>query len=474
MNLFQREAGTGPDVARCAGLAAAAGQESPWTAARAGTAAQGLAATTVLAVLLAGCASPGPPRSPSLRLPEPVNDLTARRIGDDVELRFTAPWQSTDKLPLRVGTLRGVLCRAVEHQPCLPVTGFGQQNGVATAGLNGDHNVVAWHDALPVALTSGAPRLISYRVEFFNRSGHSAGQSAAAYSAAGTAPAAVQNLRAEGSRLGVVLSWKPAPNTPGAVLLERDDLAPAAALVPAAAAKPASATSGRGVRPPGRAGGGPAAKIVWLEASAKPADEAEPAPEAGNSNPGPTADPQASAEMLDTSAAPNVPYRYTAVRRVAVSLGGPAGGRLVELRSQPSAPIEFLLREVYAPQAPTGLTAVGYSTAASSTAAGQPPAGDAPAQGYAVDLIWQPIDAAGLIVPLAGYNVYREAVSAAGQPPRAPGPKRRLNAQPVALPAFRDATADLTLAYRYSVTAVDSRGNESAAATAVLQPSQQP
>ena len=43
------------------------------------------------ALILTGCASPGPPHAPSLQLPQPVRDLTATRIGNTVELRFTRP-----------------------------------------------------------------------------------------------------------------------------------------------------------------------------------------------------------------------------------------------------------------------------------------------------------------------------------------------------------------------------------------------
>src|ERR1035441_4608651 len=58
-----------------------------------------IAAAAVL--LLAGCASPGPPLPPSLKLPEVVTDLTARRVGDQVMLHWTTPTRTTDKLLIR-------------------------------------------------------------------------------------------------------------------------------------------------------------------------------------------------------------------------------------------------------------------------------------------------------------------------------------------------------------------------------------
>jgi hypothetical protein len=88
-----------------------------------------------------------------------------------------------------------------------------------------------------------------------------------------------------------------------------------------------------------------------------------------------------------------------------------------------------------------------------------------------VDLIWQPVDDARipsqLAAPLAGYNVYREQLSPAGA---TVSPPTRLNATPVLLPAFHDATADPTLRYRYSTTSIDAAGHESKAATLVLEP----
>jgi hypothetical protein len=348
------------------------------------------------ALLLAGCASPGPPRPPSLGLPQPVRDLVAARAGDSVELSYTVPWQSTDKLPLRGVTVRGVLCREVEHQGCIVVAGLAPK-------VRGQHTLVTWHDDLPPALASGPPRMLSYRVEFFNDTGRSAGPSDAAITVAGSAPAVVEDFHAEGSRLGVVLRWAPAPAAEGEVVLEREDLAPVATQ-DAKRAKPG---------------------VIWLQSNAT----------AGST--------------LDTTAQPGTPYRYTAVRERVAQLGG---GKL-RYRSAASAPVEFTLNTIYPPPVPTGLTAAGFAPDGGS---------------YAVDLVWQPIDDAGMVAGLAGYNIYREPLDANS---RSAGERIRLNAQPVPLPAFHDATAKSMQRYRFSVTAVDNRGNESAAQSFVLEPS---
>jgi hypothetical protein len=369
-----------------------------------------VAFAAVLATI--GCASPGPPRAPSLGLPEPVRDLSVARTGDTVELHFTAPSRSTDKLPLRDGTITGQFCRQVEHEPCVAVP--SSKVSVATTGSK---LLVSWTDTLPSNLLAGPPRLLAYRVELFTPAGRSAGPSGPAFTVAGPPPAPIEDLHAEGSRLGILLSWNPS-NQPGDVILKREDLASAAHKSPAQP-KPSTKTL-------------PA--IVWLGASAAPA----------NSSP--------STRTLDATALPDTPYRYIAQRRSSVQLGN----RTIEIMSSLSDPVIFTLREVYPPPSPTGLTAVGFFSS--------PPSSDTTST-FAVDLIWQPVDDAGQIAGLAGYNVYREAIDPTIDP------RDRLNKTPIPTPAFHDTSADPTARYRYSVTAVDIKGNESPAATVILEPS---
>src|SRR6202453_2038290 len=84
--------------------------------------------TTVSATLsislTLSCASPGPPRPPSLRLPLVVKDLTAERVGDEVHLQWTTPEKTTDKLPIK-GALTAEICRdptpAASPSTCTPV-----------------------------------------------------------------------------------------------------------------------------------------------------------------------------------------------------------------------------------------------------------------------------------------------------------------------------------------------------------------
>ena len=69
-----------------------------------------------------------------------------------------------------------------------------------------------------------------------------------------------------------------------------------------------------------------------------------------------------------------------------------------------------------------------------------------------IDLSWDPVgDPAGEL-DVVGYYVYRAEEG---------GGFNRLNAQPVAASAYRDLSVAAGRTYRYRVTAVDRRGNES-------------
>src|SRR5215472_10915722 len=64
----------------------------------------------VAPLLLAACATIGPPQPPSLDLPKPPSDLRAARKGDRVILTWTVPNTTTDRQTIRaVGPTR--ICR---------------------------------------------------------------------------------------------------------------------------------------------------------------------------------------------------------------------------------------------------------------------------------------------------------------------------------------------------------------------------
>lgn len=391
-----------------------------------------------------GCASPGPPRPPSLFIPRTVTDLTATRTGDTVALRFTVPGLSTDGQPLRAQALTGELCRQdTKTAPCRPVDAAETAQPLPVPGPGRD-SFVTWTDLLPEPLRSGSPSSLAYRVELKAASGKSAGYSDPVYAAAGTAPPPVSDFRAEGTRVGVVLQWLPVSGA-GEVMLRRvePERAPTRQAQPKRTAPDQAsqtANAARGKEHARAAHGGHAvaqkrgqadSNVVWLQAA--PGDEAASA-------------------TIDNSIEPGVPYRYTATRREHVQIGG----RTLQLESSLSPEVALTWRDVYPPAAPTGLVALGYDVPAPD--AHQP-------SGYAVDLAWEPVEEG----QLAGYLVYRQALGSDPAVSQAEA-ATQLTPQPVATPGFHDATALPGQRYRYSVVAIGSNGQRSGAVLAEVAP----
>ena len=126
-------------------------------------------------------------------------------------------------------------------------------------------------------------------------------------------------------------------------------------------------------------------------------------------------------------------YTYTAQRVRTLQLNG----HTLQIRSTTSAPITLTLRDTFPPATPSGLVAIPNQQPAAANQ--QPPS---------IDLSWEP----NTETDLAGYYVYRKASS---------GPATRLNPAPLPGPAYRDITAVPGQHYTYTVTAIDTSGNES-------------
>jgi hypothetical protein len=120
-------------------------------------------------------------------------------------------------------------------------------------------------------------------------------------------------------------------------------------------------------------------------------------------------------------------------RLVVVSVVEAAGKPAVEVDGDDTPEVKVWAHDVFPPAVPTGLQAVFSG----------------PGQAPFIDLIWAPVTDADL----EGYNVYRRVEGAEAV---------KLNTEPVKVPAFRDAQVVAGKTYFYSVSAVDSRGNESA------------
>jgi hypothetical protein len=382
------------------------------------------AAAGPLIVLVAGCASPGPPRPPSLNLPEVVKDLSAERVGDVVHLHWTTPEVTTDRINIK-GAMTAEICRTTPSAPtsqtpaCVPITRLPVQSG-PTHGA----------EALPPVLTVDPPVLLAYRVQIFNVHGHSAGLSSEAFAAAGAAPPPVEQLRATPTRDGAMLEWQQ-KSASAVVELDRLPVGPDGVVVEPPQRKGASRSSPKpAIKKPEVS----RPKPVPASSAPKTLQMTSPAPiEVKLRTP---VQPGDTGGTVDHTALTGEAYRYTAQRVRSLSLGG----HPLELRSTVSPPVKIAMRDTFPPHAPSGLEAVpGGATAANRS----------------IDLSWTP----GIEADIAGYIVYRQEVDERGV---AAGTAARLNLTPVAGPAYRDQTAITGHRYTYRVTAVDIAGNESA------------
>lgn len=356
-------------------------------------------------LLLVGCGNPGSPLPPSLHIPEPVTDLNASRTGDTVLLRWTMPRRNTDQLLLK-GDQRAIVCRAIGTQPCTPVATLL----VAAA------EPASYEDRLAQSLRSGAPRLLRYEVQLKSPRGRDAGASNPAFAAAGAAPPALTHVNLQPTALGILVQWTDLPSDsqpyPHAALfarLQRDRV-----LKPGEDGKPSRLETRNGVPQP-------------LEQTLESAEESS----AGSMQPAVWSPDHA----LDGHAELNRTYRYTVqlVERLTLS------GHSLELSGEPAQSSAVAATDHFPPATPVDLNAVANPD-------GRPRP--------TIDLSWSPDSDADL----AGYVVYRRELSL----DRADKPVRISGAALVPSPAWSDPNARSGVRYAYSVSAVDSSGNESA------------
>ena len=176
----------------------------------------GFAALLLAALLiLAGCASEGPLKPPSLNLPAPVRGLTASRMGDAVALHWNTPGLTTDGVSLTgkrgAGALMAEVCRSeVAATPCGPVARVPV--AASTPG--------SFQDDLPPSLTVGPARPVHYRVRILNGSG-GGGAYISVDALAGTALPPVTGLKAVPVANGVAIHWLPDPAAGGDRILLR-------------------------------------------------------------------------------------------------------------------------------------------------------------------------------------------------------------------------------------------------------------
>ena len=400
--------------------------------------------------LLAGCASPGPPLPPSLKLPEIVaaSGLSATREGDQVRLHWTTPTRTTDKL-LIVGPITAEICRetvstsAVAAQnprrnaimpPCSPVARVQVAAGASDAV-----------DTLPASLTAGRAMLLAYRVQLLNAVGRTAGPSPAVFAASGTAPPPLQDFRGKPTKAGAVLEWRSKPSR----LVDLNDHPEFIARMAAETETGGTETveldrtmvENQGAAVKATPAAADSTRLSGLLGAQKEPLESRLRVDSGTAK---AADPGGT---IDRSALIGHTYRYTAQRVRSVVVGG----QTLELRSLPSAEVTVAMHDEFPPDAPAGLVAVpGF---AGETDQPRKPA---------IDLSWEPNPEPRI----TGYRVYRQNRDAEGE---APSAWQRLDAELVPVAAYRDATVVAGRKYAYRVTAVNQAGIESPRSEEVVE-----
>lgn len=169
---------------------------------------------TALLALAVGCASPGVPQPPSLRLPMAVDNLSAVRKGSRVVLSWTPPQETTDHQSMRwPSTTR--ICRVINQYPtnvCEAVKEI-RTGDLATVQPGARRPVVTFEDILPASLISPQNEA-TYAIEVTNQRGDSAGLSNQVRISLVPVPAAPGNFRVHVDAQGSVLRWSAPPVVP--------------------------------------------------------------------------------------------------------------------------------------------------------------------------------------------------------------------------------------------------------------------
>jgi hypothetical protein len=159
--------------------------------------------------LAAGCASPGAPQPPSLRLAQPVENLSATRKGDRVVLLWSPPTQTTERLPMRWPSTTRV-CRVVNR---FPIDQCGEPIArIPSAELTSQapgarRPVVSFEDVLPASLL-GPQSFATYALEVVNEHGHAAGLSNEVRIPLAPAVPPPSSFRASVDANGPLLQWE--------------------------------------------------------------------------------------------------------------------------------------------------------------------------------------------------------------------------------------------------------------------------
>src|SRR5271166_6526443 len=163
---------------------------------------------------LAGCGTPGAPQLPSLQLARPVEDLTATRVGNRVELDWALPRKNTDRtLVKRIPETR--ICRhegATLMSACAVVGEVPAPKPQAQPKQKGQQQPEAvrmqYVDILPPNLGIENPAgFVTYAVEEMNSKARSAGLSNQVFIPVAPTLPPPEQLSAQVSGEGITVSW---------------------------------------------------------------------------------------------------------------------------------------------------------------------------------------------------------------------------------------------------------------------------
>ncbi len=372
-------------------------------------------------LFLAGCASMGPPRPPSLELPKPPTDLRATRKGDRVTLTWTVPTMTTDRQRMRsVGPTR--ICRGVE--PALKECGTPVGEAPAAVGTTSEEASSSrtkaaatksekknaaqelYADTLTRELEqSNASGWVTYAIEVLGPDGRGGGLSNQLRVPSVAAVLRIEDFDAQITAQGVQVTWKLTA-------------APASELSLSAHCRLRIYRALQGA-----AEGTPTQERVADLELQHCVLEPQQTSAAGEAESRPTS-------YLDQHFEWEKTYLYHAT---VLTLMAEAGKPEFAFEGDDTPQVTVFAHDVFPPAVPTGLQAVFSG----------------PGQQTFIDLIWAPV----MDMDLDGYNVYRHEEGAAPV---------KVNAELVRTPAYRDTSVAAGKTYFYSVSAVDVRGNESA------------
>jgi len=365
----------------------------------------------VLAVA-SGCAAPGVPQPPSLRLPQTVDNLSAVRKGERVILTWSPPGETTDHQTMRWPTTTRIcrvlnqyptnVCGEVVHEIKSSELVTTTQEKTASEKTTGGtrRQLVSFEDVLPPALIAPENRA-TYTVEVVNQRGRSAGLSNQVRTPLVATAAPPEDLSVTLDEQGPLLHW----NVPA---------------IPAAS--PGVSYRLRIYRRAYTAAQGTKTQGAQTQGKKEFALVGELPDQVGRG------------EFRDHSFEWEQEYDYK-VASVTV-LAAPAqtsGQAATEVEGDDSAVVHLKTHDVFPPAVPSGLQAVFSSV-------GQKPF---------IDLTWAPNTESDL----AAYIVYRRSEGSSFAV---------VSAGPVKAPAWRDNDVQPGKTYYYTVAAIDVRGNQSA------------